>query len=91
MPLASRLMQTLNLNADPCDDFYEYACGNFKFMRPLGSKDMTSNTDEVSDFIDARVKGQASFKKKLYNRIQRRLYNWMNESCLPEIVYKQLL
>ncbi|KAF5296863.1 hypothetical protein FQA39_LY12381 [Lamprigera yunnana] len=28
--LASQLMDNINMTASPCDDFYEFACGNFK-------------------------------------------------------------
>ena len=38
MEVSASVMTQMNMAADPCDDFYEYACGDFS-RNPLNPRD----------------------------------------------------
>lgn len=49
---AAAVLDKLNAEVDPCDDFYEYACGNF--AEELGVPDEKTTIDTLN-FISERV------------------------------------
>ena len=42
LALASRMISAINYTVDPCDDFFEYACGSWKEKNPIPD-DQVSN------------------------------------------------
>ncbi|CAB3381762.1 Hypothetical predicted protein [Cloeon dipterum] len=61
MASAALVMQNMDLNADPCEDFYQYACGRFSESNPIVGDSLDINLfnlkrkkldQEIKDFLE---------------------------------------
>lgn len=57
--LASEMLKGMNRNVDPCDNFYEFVCGNF-------IKETVIPDDKVSTFIQKLVSTSFTINYKVF-------------------------
>lgn len=58
---AAGLLVNMNTNADPCEDFYEYACGGWVASRVIPEEE--SNLDvlkELTNRLELKCRGKPS-------------------------------
>ncbi len=75
----SYTIDNMNLTVDPCDNFYEYACGNYRNLRPLDSE----NRDH-RPLRDLFLKNKRRLKT-LIERPVRRNVDWASERKLKHL------
>lgn len=64
--LASEMLKGMNRNVDPCDNFYEFVCGNF-------IKETVIPDDKVSTFIQKLLSTSFTINYKvLFCELQKR-------------------
>ena len=63
---ASSILQNMNRDADPCDDFYEFACGNF-IKNAVIAEDRSTN----DLFTTSRDKIQEQIRNGIENQVTR--------------------
>lgn len=52
------LLETINLKANPCEDFYEFACGGWVNKHPVPPTESHMNQfDVVTEKLDLQLKG----------------------------------
>lgn len=52
---SNEVLMNLNPEVDPCDDFYEFACGNFKNNHPRGDSHSSSYFELQGKHVEERV------------------------------------
>ena len=58
--LASRLLNAMDLTSDPCDDFFEYACGGWNKKNVIHDDMPNYNTfSKLRDELQVKLRGDA--------------------------------
>lgn len=98
---AKRIKSWMNDSVDPCDDFYEFACGGWIAKNPLpdhlsgtgsfekldrSNKDILIETMEGDYIPDKKLsKDDEKIDREIFKRLQRTYYTCMNTSAINDL------
>ncbi|XP_014239288.1 neprilysin-4-like [Cimex lectularius] len=95
--LANMMLNNINDTVDPCDDFYQFACGNWLENNPLPKdKYMFDNyeiiLDEVNRLLKNRLEQPVSDNEPMaYTKVKNHYKSCMNNETIDSIGSKPLL
>ncbi|XP_017877893.1 neprilysin-like isoform X2 [Ceratina calcarata] len=83
--IANRILNNRDVDADPCEDFYQYACGSWSVRNPMPENEVEWSEDQlVMDKTNSRIKEmleeEDSHDDILPVRMARKLYR----TCMDE-------
>ncbi|XP_056631851.1 neprilysin-2 isoform X2 [Diorhabda sublineata] len=87
---ASRVLEYMDENVDPCDDFYQFTCGNFikKTIIPDDKSSVTSFTiigDELQEQLRTMIEEPISEEEPKPFKLTKRLY----QACMNKTLIEQ--
>lgn len=81
---AQDIRRYMNLSVDPCDDFYEYACGNFRTEFPLENDNMYpfSTLQQVEDKVDKELLSLVIQPRQTHDDVCHQQMKDFHKSCM---------
>ncbi|XP_073820338.1 membrane metallo-endopeptidase-like 1 [Musca autumnalis] len=79
---SAEIYKYMNLSANPCDDFYQYACGNFATHNPVTEeKPVVAIGEILSEKMNARIKGELQTDYATDTKAHKNVKNFF-KSCI---------
>jgi len=61
------MIESVDNTVDPCDDFFEYACGGYVKKHVIPEDEYAKGTfDDLIDEVDIKLKGSLHVQSNLY-------------------------
>ena len=72
---ASRILSAMDESVDPCEDFFDYACGTWNRVHIIPDDKSSYNTfRKLGDELHATLKGTSSSMKRRV--LKHRIFKW---------------